>query len=56
METRLAPLSIVILSRADNARPARTEGPLRRSKRGRVMGGSLPSAQLGMTAFGTRGV
>jgi hypothetical protein len=50
METRLAPFLIVILSRADG------EGPLRRSKRGRVMGGSSPSAPLGMTAFGARSV
>ncbi len=56
METRLAPLLIVILSRADG------EGPLRRSKRGQVMGGSSVraglalSAQLGMTAFGARGL
>jgi hypothetical protein len=56
METRLAPLLIVTLRPADNASPARTEGPLRRSKRGRVMGGSSRSARLGMTAFAERGL
>src|SRR6478672_8267966 len=39
----LRALNAVILSRADG------EGSLRRSKRGQVMGGSSPSARLGMT-------
>jgi hypothetical protein len=56
MEIRLAALLIVILSRID------AEGPLRRSKRGRVMGGFSVraglalSARLGMATFGARGL
>jgi hypothetical protein len=54
MEIRFASLLVVILSRADG------EGPLRRSKRERMMRGSSVraglalSARVGMTGFGTR--